>query len=134
MIYKIRKNSFRICYMIYNYILKNFNCGDPIFLSEIPSKSKSYLRLAVKKLVDKGLLERFYNGVYFLPYKTILGTKGKISFDKFIEKKFLYSSNNQIDISLNKDPSESEKKNIKLLIEEQGKGIGLNLKNSSDIK
>ena len=39
-----------------------------------------------------------------------------------------------IDISFNKDPSESEKKNIKLLIEEQGKGIGLNLKNSSDIK
>lgn len=83
--------------MIYNYILKNFNYGDPIFLSEIPSKSKSYLRLAVKKLVDKGLLERFYNGVYFLPYKTILGTKGKISFEKFIEKKFLYSSNNEIE-------------------------------------
>ena len=83
--------------MIYNYILKKFNYGDPIFLSEIPSKSKSYLRLAVKKLVDKGLLERFYNGVYFLPYKTILGTKGKISFEKFIEKKFLYSSNNEIE-------------------------------------
>lgn len=79
--------------MIYNYILKNFNYGDPIFLSEIPSKSKSYLRLAVKKLVDKGLLERFYNGVYFLPYKTILGTKGKISFKKFLEKKFLFNNN-----------------------------------------
>lgn len=39
-----------------------------------------------------------------------------------------------IDISFNKDLSESEKKNIKLLIEEQGKVIGLNLKNSSDIK
>lgn len=83
--------------MIYNYLVKNYNNGDPIFLSEIPSKSKSYLRLAVKKLVDKGLLERFYNGVYFLPYKTILGTKGKISFEKFIEKKFLFSSNNEIE-------------------------------------
>lgn len=72
--------------MIYNYILKKFNYVDPIFLPEIPSKSKSYLRLAVKKLVDKGLIERFYNGVYFLPYKTILGTMGKISFEKFIEK------------------------------------------------
>jgi hypothetical protein len=79
--------------MIYNYLVKNYNNGDPIFLSEIPSKSKSYLRLAVKKLVDKGLLERFYNGVYFLPYKTILGTKGKISFEKFLEKKFLFSNN-----------------------------------------
>ena len=79
--------------MIYNYLVKNYNNGDPIFLSEIPSKSKSYLRLAVKKLVDKGLLERFYNGVYFLPYKTILGTKGKISFEKFLEKKFLFNNN-----------------------------------------
>ena len=32
---------------------------------------------------------RLYNGVYYIPYKTILGTKGKVSIDQFIEKKYL---------------------------------------------
>ena len=27
--------------------------------------------------------------IYFIPYTTILGTKGKVSIDKLIEKKFL---------------------------------------------
>jgi hypothetical protein len=82
--------------MIYDYLLKNFDKGEPIFLSEIPSKSKSYIRVEMKKLVDEGLLERFYNGVYYLPYRTVLGTKGKISFEKFIAKKFLYDKNSSI--------------------------------------
>jgi len=79
--------------MIYSYLLKKYKNGDPIFLSEIPGKSKAYIRLAMKKLVDKGALERFCNGVYFLPYKTIFGTRGKISFEKFLEKKFLFNNN-----------------------------------------
>ena len=45
----------------------------------------------MKKLVDEGKLERLYNGVYYRSYVTILGTKGKISVDKFIEKKYLSS-------------------------------------------
>ncbi|MBQ8956043.1 MAG: hypothetical protein IJ075_03650, partial [Lachnospiraceae bacterium] len=32
---------------------------------------------------------RLYNGVYYLSYVTILGTKGKISVDKYIDKKYL---------------------------------------------
>ena len=47
------------------------------------------IRQEMKKLVDDGRLERLYNGVYYLPYVTILGTKGKISMDKYIEKKYL---------------------------------------------
>ena len=43
----------------------------------------------MKKLTDEGKIERLYNGVYFLAYRTILGTKGKVSIDKFIQKKFL---------------------------------------------
>ena len=38
----------------------------------------------MKKLTDDGKLERLYNGVYYLSYQTILGTKGKVSVDKFI--------------------------------------------------
>ena len=75
--------------MVYDYIIENFKNGDPIFLSELPGESKDYLRQEMKKLVDEGKLERLYNGVYYLSYVTILGTKGKISVDKYIEKKYL---------------------------------------------
>lgn len=75
--------------MVYDYIIENFKNGDPIFLSELPGESKDYLRQEMKKLVDEGKLERLYNGVYYLSYITILGTKGKISVDKYIEKKYL---------------------------------------------
>lgn len=34
-------------------------------------------------------IERLYNGVYYIPYKTILGTEGKVSINQFIEKKYL---------------------------------------------
>lgn len=75
--------------MVYDYIIENFKNGEPIFLSELPGESKDYLRQEMKKLVDEGKLERLYNGVYYLSYVTILGTKGKISVDKYIEKKYL---------------------------------------------
>ena len=75
--------------MIYQYIEKNYQKGEPIFLSELPGESKDYLRQEMKKLVDDGRLERLYNGVYYLSYVTILGTKGRVSVDRFTEKKYL---------------------------------------------
>lgn len=75
--------------MLYNYIINNYKKDEPIFLSELPGKSKAYVRQEMKKLVDEGKLERLYNGVYYLSYTTILGTKGKVSVDKFIQKRYL---------------------------------------------
>lgn len=75
--------------MIYDYIVDNYKDGEPIFLSELPGGSKDYLRQEMKKLVDEGKLERLYNGVYFLSYLTILGTKGRVSVDRYIEKRYL---------------------------------------------
>ena len=75
--------------MVFDYIVENYSNGEPIFISELPGDSKDYLRQEMKKLVDEGRLERIYNGVYYLSYITILGTKGKISIDKYIEKKYL---------------------------------------------
>lgn len=74
--------------MIYDYITKNFNKGEPIFLNEIPGSSKEVIRQEMKRLTDEGKLERSFNGVYYIPYKTILGTDGKMSIDKYIEKKY----------------------------------------------
>lgn len=75
--------------MIYEYIINNYKNGEPIFLNEIPGSSKDVIRQEMKRLTDEKKLERLYNGVYYIPYKTILGTDGKISIDKFIEKKYL---------------------------------------------
>jgi len=75
--------------MLYEYIINNYEKDEPIFLSELPGNSKNYIRQEMKQLTDSGKLTRLYNGVYFLTYTTILGTKGKVSVDKFIKKKYL---------------------------------------------
>ena len=78
--------------MLYDYILKNYEKDEPIFLSELPGDSRDYVRQEMKKLVDDGKLERLFNGVYYLSYTTILGTKGKMSIDKYEDKKFIKSN------------------------------------------
>lgn len=80
--------------MLYDYLIENYEEGEPIFLSEIPGNSRDYVRQEMKKLVDEGKLERLYNGVYYLSYTTILGTKGKISIDKYVDKKYLNNKSN----------------------------------------
>lgn len=75
--------------MLYDYIITNYQKDEPIFLTELPGKSSESVRQEMKKLTDEGKLERLYNGVYYIAYRTILGTKGKVSIDKFIQKKFL---------------------------------------------
>ena len=49
----------------------------------------------MKALCDKGKLKRFCNGVYYLPYMTVLGTEGKMSLDKYIEKRYLRNKNKE---------------------------------------
>ena len=75
--------------MVYDYIIDNYANGEPIFLSELPGYSKDSLRQEMNKLVDEGRLELLCNGVYYISYITILGTKGRVSIDKFIEKRYL---------------------------------------------
>jgi len=75
--------------MLYEYIVSNFEKDEPIFLVELPGKSPESIRQEMKKLTDEGKMERLYNGVYYRSYETILGTKGKVSVDKFIQKRYL---------------------------------------------
>ena len=42
--------------MLYDYILKNYEKDEPIFLSELPGDSRDYVRQEMKKLVDDGKL------------------------------------------------------------------------------
>lgn len=78
--------------MLYDYILKNYKKGEPIFLTELPGDSRDYVRQEMKKLTDMGKLERLFNGVYYLPYTTILGTKGKMLVEKYVDKKYIYAN------------------------------------------
>ena len=78
--------------MLYDYILKNYEKGEPIFLTELPGDSRDYVRQEMKKLTDMGKLERLFNGIYYLPYTTILGTKGKMSVEKYVDKKYIYAN------------------------------------------
>lgn len=75
--------------MLYDYIVNNYDKDEPIFLSELPGNSRDYVRQEMKQLADEGKVERLYNGVYYLPYMTILGTKGRVSVDKLVEKKYI---------------------------------------------
>ena len=75
--------------MLYDYILENYEKDEPIFLSELPGNSRDYVRQEMKRLIDEGKMERLFNGVYYLSYTTILGTKGKMSIDKYVDKKFI---------------------------------------------
>lgn len=75
--------------MLYDYIVNNYDKDEPIFLSELPGKSRDYVRQEMKQLADEGKVERLYNGVYYLSYMTILGTKGRVSVDKLVEKKYI---------------------------------------------
>ena len=81
--------------MLIDYIKENYQEGEPIFLDELPGNSKNYICQEIKALVDKGILERLYNGVYFLSYTTILGTKGQVSIDRYVSKKYI-DSNDEI--------------------------------------
>ena len=73
--------------MLYDYIVTNYEKDEPIFLAELPGKSREIIRQEMKKLTDDGKIERLYNGVYYRSYQTILGTKGKVSVDQYIQKK-----------------------------------------------
>ena len=75
--------------MLYDYLINNYDKDEPIFLSELPGNSRDYIRQEMKQLADEGKVERLYNGVYYLSYMTILGTKGRVSVDKLVEKKYI---------------------------------------------
>ena len=73
--------------------LKNmFGYNVPILLNEIDilGISEANIRQVVKRLVDKGYLERFGQGVYYIPKLTLIG-KSLLSAKKVFEKKYIYN-------------------------------------------
>ena len=73
-----------------DYIKENYKEeGEPILASELPCKSKGYLRQQLKELVDVGKLRRFLPGIYYLPFKNYANKDGFIKFFSIYQKKYL---------------------------------------------
>lgn len=55
--------------MLKSYLLENYNYNEPIFLNElsIEGLTENAVRQSVKRLVANGFLERYDNGIYYIP-------------------------------------------------------------------
>lgn len=76
--------------MLFDYIKTNYNAGEPILLQNIELDMKyDNLCQQIKKLVDKGSLCRYMEGVYYLPKKTVSGLPYTISADTIAKLKYI---------------------------------------------
>lgn len=82
--------------MLLEYINNNYQDGEPILLDEIEYKNKDALRQEMKRLTDIGFLTRVYSGVYYKTYKTLFNTDGKMSIEKYIDKKYINKDSSKI--------------------------------------
>lgn len=75
---------------LYDYLVQTYKAnGEPIFMEDLNSHFNKNIRVELKRLIDSGKLNRFQKGVYFLPYKNMIGLEGKINRDEYLKKKFL---------------------------------------------
>ncbi len=70
--------------MIKSYLMDNFGYNEPIFLNDlsIEGLSENAVRQSVKRLVANGFLERYDNGIYYVPKEG--GLLGKSYLDPFL--------------------------------------------------
>ncbi len=75
------------------YLLKNYGYDEPIFSGDLLKKlnvKDTTLRQNLKRLSDSKQLERYENGIYFIPKPDSLLKKKSLSFNKVINKKYLF--------------------------------------------
>lgn len=70
---------------------RDYKADEPIILSQIdyPDKTKAAVKNALKRLVDKGQLERYDKGIYYFPKESRLGGKSKLSSSKVIINRYI---------------------------------------------
>ena len=83
--------------MLYEYLEQNYEKNEPILLSElretIDFMSYSSLRQALKRMADNQVLEKYINGVYFIPQVKYGIRSSSLDTYKVIEKKYLKKGN-----------------------------------------
>ena len=70
--------------MLKSYLLENYDYNEPIFLNElsIEGLTENAVRQSVKRLVANGFLERYDNGIYYMPKQG--GVLGKSYLDPLL--------------------------------------------------
>lgn len=99
--------------MLYEYLLENYKAAEPIFFSDIELEgiSRSAINQQFRKMCDEGKLNKYENGVYYIPKQSRLNGTVGINADMVAKYKYIarrgrvdgfYSGNtfaNQIGIS-----------------------------------
>ena len=82
--------------VLYNYIREHYKEAEPIFFSDLEREdiTRSALNQQLKKLCDKGLLEKYDVGVYFIPKKTLLNSTIGPNADMVARYRFISKWNN----------------------------------------
>lgn len=78
-------------YMLFDYLVDNYEKGEPIFLSDIniEGMTEENIRYHLKKLTDDGVICRFESGVYYLPKTNIFGEKSILSAETVAMHKYV---------------------------------------------
>ena len=77
--------------MLYEFLKNNYKEAEPIFFSDIVIKgiTKSAVNQQLKKLCDEGKLQKYENGIYYLPKKSRLKTSVGVNADTVARYKYV---------------------------------------------
>ena len=82
--------------MLYDYLTNKYKPNEPIFLEDInlPNTTYDNLRQMVKNLCDTGKIQRFEQGIYYIPSASRLNGATTISPDIVIHYKYIGRNGN----------------------------------------
>lgn len=77
--------------MLYEYLISNYKEAEPIFFSdiEVSGVTKSAINQQLKKLCDEKKLEKYENGIYYLPKKSRLKSSVGVNADMVARYKYV---------------------------------------------
>ena len=80
--------------MMKSYLMENYGYNEPIFLNElsIEGLSENAVRQSVKRLVTNGFLDRYDNGIYYIPKQGGLLGKSYLDPSLVIMRKYVIQS------------------------------------------
>lgn len=82
--------------MLYNYIKDNYKGAEPIFFSDLlrENLTEQDLKLQIRELCEKGLLQQYDAEVYFIPKKTTLNSTIGPNADMVARYRFISKGDN----------------------------------------
>ena len=83
--------------MLKTYLMENYGYSEPIFLNDlsIEGLSENAVRQSVKRLVASGFLERYDNGIYYIPKHGGLLGKSYLDPSMVIIRKYVENQSNK---------------------------------------